>query len=326
MSNNRHPWDITRVPNYESAQTVPVEEAERLDARTFWWRYVSRNSPCLVKRAAEAWPAFSRWADTDYVLAKIGDVEARPSFGPKVEGFGLRSRARDMIAAQMTRDRQLPAEKVRSLLPRLRTPDEEVLFVELRPADAGVECLNDDLLAAGARFPFLPSPPKPNFMYSGWAVMFYKNSYSDWHYHPGTDAMMCQVLGTKDVLLLPPTNRSWKQIVPIHKERWQVYGPDTEASAAYREIRPYHVIVEPGDGLFLPVNWWHAVQARPLDHGVTVPVTWNSPYRDLRQPATRLFLRALWRRRKRRAVELLMRTAYRTAVRMWRQRESASNS
>jgi hypothetical protein len=325
MDENRHPWDFTRVPNYESAPSIAVEEAERLDARTFWWRYVLRNRPCLVRRAVVNWPAFSRWGDTDYVLSKIGDAEVRASFGPKVEGFGLRSRARDLLAAQMTRDRQLPAGKVLNLLPRLRTPDEEVLFIEMRPADAGVDCLDEDLSVAGARFPFLPSPPRPNYMYSGWAVMFYKNSYSDWHFHPGTDAMMCQVLGTKDVLLLPPTKRCWKQVVPIHRECWQVYGPDAETFPAYQEIRPYHVVVEPGDGLFLPVNWWHAVQARPREHGVTVPITWNSPYRDLLQPATRHFLRVIWRRRKRRAASLLLNTTYRTAVRLWRQRASTSN-
>jgi hypothetical protein len=35
-------------------------------------------------------------------------------------------------------------------------------------------------------------------MYSAWAVIFYKNSYSDWHFHPGTEAMMRQVLGADE--------------------------------------------------------------------------------------------------------------------------------
>ncbi len=310
----QYPWDLTQVPNYKSAPTVDIEEAERLDARAFQRRYVLQNRPCLVKRAVAGWPAFQKWTDPEYVLARIGDVEARPSCSPKIEAFGLRSGPQDLIAAKRTRDCTLPSEKVRDLLPRMRTPDDDVLFVELRPADPSVRRLGEDLTVAGARFSFLTAPPRPRFNYSGWAVMFYKNSYSDWHFHPGADAMMCQVLGTKDVLLLPPTQLSWDQIVPIHTEQWRVYGIKVASAPSFREVRPYHVVVEPGDGLFLPVNWWHAVQARPREYGITVPVTWDSSNRDLRQPATRHFLRVLWHQRKRVAAELLLTAAYETVA------------
>jgi hypothetical protein len=320
MSDKEYPWDLKRVPNYDSALTVAVEDAEQLDASTFRRRYVLQNRPCLVKGAVAQWPAFQKWADPDYVLSKIGDVKVRASCRPRIEGFGLRSRPQDLIATQTTRDQLLAAEEVRHVLPRLRTPDDDVLFMELRPAEPPVRSFSEDLTVAGARFSFLPSPPPPRFgLYSGWAVMFYKNSYSDWHFHPGTDAMMCQVLGTKDVLLLPPTQLSWDQIVPIHTEQWKVYDVDVGRAPAYREVRPYHVVVEPGDGLFLPVNWWHTVQARPREYGITVPVTWDSPYRDLRQPATRHFLRMLWSQRKLIGAAALAAAAYGTVANQVRQ-------
>jgi quercetin dioxygenase-like cupin family protein len=309
---HEYPWDVRHVPNYDSAPTVAMEDAERLDAPTFWRRYVLRNRPVLVKRAVVGWPAFSRWSDPDYVISKIGDVPVRASCRPRIEGFGLRSGAEDKRASQMTRDALLPAQPVRALLPRIQTPDREVLFIELRPADKGVSVLHEDLLIGGARFRFLPAPPRPRFDYSGWAVMFYKNSYSDWHYHPGADAMMCQVHGTKDVLLLPPTKQAWDAIVPIHRSEWKVYDVDVTKAPRYLQIRPYHVIVEPGDGLFLPLNWWHAVQARPTEFGVTVPVTWDSPYRDLRQPAARLFVKRQWRRRRRLGLAELAASSYGT--------------
>ena len=314
MNDSQYPWNLTRVPNYESAPTVDIEEAERLDARTFRRRYMLRNRPCLVKGAVKRWPAFQKWADPDYLLSKVGDVEVQALCSPRVEGFGLRPGSQDLVARKTTFDRMLPAEKVRQVLTRLQTPDDEMLFFELRPADSMVRLLGEDLEVAGERFPFLPAPPHPRFMYGGWDVMLYKNSYSDWHFHPGTDAMMCQVLGTKDVLFLPPTQLSWDQIVPIHVEQWKVYDVDEAKAPAYREVRPFHVVVEPGDGLFIPVNWWHAVQARPREYGITVPVTWDSPYRDLLQPATRHFLRVLWRQRKILAAEALLSSAYSTVA------------
>jgi hypothetical protein len=316
---DRYPWDLSRVPNYTTAPSVAVVDAADLDAHTFRRRYVLRNVPCLVKGAVVRWLAFQAWRDTDYILAKIGDLEVRASCRPKIEGFGLRSPSRDAAARQMTRDELLAPETVRRLLPRLRTPGSDVLFIELRPADKGVAALGDDLLADGQRFSFYRNPPRPRFLYSGWAVMFYKNSYSDWHFHPGTDAVMCQVAGTKDVLLLPPTQLAWDQLVPIHTAHWKVYDVDLAESPAYLDIKPLRAVVEPGDGLFIPVNWWHAVQARPREHGVTVPITWESPYRDLRQPATRHFLRALWQREKRLAAGALVASACSTLANTFRQ-------
>jgi Cupin-like domain len=324
MNETRYPWDLSRVPNYASAPTVDVEQAERLTERTFWRRYVLLNRPCLIKRAVVRWPAFRSWGDPDYVTSKIGDFMIQASSRPRVEGFGLRSKEQDAIATKTTRDQRLPAEKVRDILPRIHTPDDDVLFIEVRPADAAVRCLGDDLAEGDARFPFLPHPPRPRFMYSGWAAMFYKNSYSDWHFHPGADAIMCQVLGTKDVLLLPPTQESWDQIVPIHTAQWKVYGVDLATAPAFRDVRPLHIVVEPGDGLFIPVNWWHAVQARPRECGVTVPITWDSPYRDLRQPATRHFLRVLWNWRKGAAAAAFCSSVSGTIASRYRQRRDAT--
>jgi hypothetical protein len=222
----------------------------------------------------------------------------------------------------MTRDRLLAAESIGRVMDRLRIPDDEVLSVELRSSDRRVRQLGEDMRLPGGRFSFLSAPPKPRFMYSGWSVMFYKNSYSDWHFHPGNDAMMCQVMGTKDVLLLPPTQESWRQIVPIHVQEWKVYGVDTTKHPAYLGVRPYRVVVEPGDGLFIPVNWWHAVQARPGEFGATVPISWDSPFRDLRQPATRHFLRVLWRYQKAAAAAVFAASACSTAMTCFRQQLS----
>lgn len=62
------------------------------------------------------------------------------------------------------------------------------------------------------------------------------------------------------------------------------------------------------------MNWWHAVQAHPREYGITVPVTWDSHYRNLQQPTTRHFLRALWRQQKRLAAAELLASAYGTVA------------
>lgn len=319
-----YPWDLTLVPNFDSSRTVQTEDVDNLEEERFHRQYVLRNRPCLIKCAVEQWPAFRRWRNSEYVISRIGSVKVRASISPKLEAFGLRSAESDAIAAKTTIDRMLPAETVRKLLPELQRNNDDVLFIELRPSDEALVCLGEDLLTNGRRFSFLRFPPSPRFsrqlrqrnhnslLRSGWAVMFYKNSYSDWHFHPGTEAIMCQLLGTKDVLLLPPNRDSWETIVPIHVQQSTVYKVDTAKFPKYSKILPYHVVVEPGDGLFIPINWWHAVQGRFCEYGITVPITWNGPYYDLRQPASQYFLRALWKTRKGLAATVLLESVWRT--------------
>jgi hypothetical protein len=302
ISRSLYPWDLTRVPNYDPMKTVAVEESDQIDEHTFQDNYVLKNKPCLVKGAAVQWPAFLKWCTPDYLLSKIGDFGIQASCTPKLEAFGIRPREQDLAVSEATRKLLLPAEPVRQLLPQLRNSNNDVLFIEFRPADGLFRCLGEDLVMDGARFSFLPKPSRPRrfsrspligsedpLLDSGWAVMIYKNSYSDWHFHPGTEAMMCQILGTKDVLLLPPTEASWEQIVPIHIANTKVYDVDTSKFPAYLDVQPYHVVVEPGDGLFIPINWWHAVQGRNREYGITVPITWNGSYYDPQQPASRHF-------------------------------------
>lgn len=293
------PWDLARLPNYDSALQVDILQTGQLSPKTFWRDYVQCNRPCLIKNAVTEWPAMQSWTDGEYLKSQIGDIEVPAHCFPRLEAFGIRAREQDIVALQRNREHQLPDRKVRDWLSELQNPDDTFLFIEIRPANTKAAHLAEDLSVAGKRFSFLETPPHPRFgLYSGWSAMIYKNSYSDWHFHPATEAIMCQVAGIKDVALLPPTRLCWDQIVPVHTEQWKTYDVDISKNQAYQNIRPYHVVVEPGDGLFLPVNWWHAVQARPREFGITVPVTFNSPYLDLRQPATGHFLGVLWKTRK----------------------------
>lgn len=312
MSTTMYPWDLTQVPGYSTANTVESVRLEDLDRKTFWHEFVLRNRPCLIKGAVRVWPAFRHWSAPEYLLSKIGDVEVKASTYPKIERFGLRSEDRDNAASILTREKLLSAQPVRSILPDLFSPDDNVLFIELRPTDSLAQVLDQDLWTHGKRFTFLPQPPPPRFFYTVWAAMFYKNSYSDWHFHAGTDAIMCQVAGTKDVVLAHPDETAWNQIVPIHREDWKVYEVNLDRFPAFAQLKPARVTVSAGDGLFIPVNWWHAVQAEPQKFGVTVPFSWDTPYCDLRQPATRHFLQALWSRNKTLAVRMLAEASYKT--------------
>jgi len=53
-------------------------------------------------------------------------------------------------------------------------------------------------------------------------------------------------------------------------------------------------VVEPGDALYIPVYWWHAVQSMDDAFGATVAATFPTPLHvsgDIRSPIARRVLR-----------------------------------
>jgi hypothetical protein len=292
------PWDVSRFPNFARALGVDVVGVSELPPREFHRRYVLPHRPCLIKGALGHWPAMQRWKEQTYLADKIGHVKFVARTTPKpepVEAYGpagvtAEQAERALVRFQSTN--ALPPAPFAALLPRLFAGDDEVFFAEGNLAEA---------IAADAprSFPFIEALPKPRFVFPPAGTMFYKNSYSNWHLHPGTEAVMCQVVGTKDVLLLPPDKASWDALVTVHlAQGGRLYGVDPARFPAYAALVPYHVVVEPGDGLFIPVDWWHAAQARPREFGITVPVWWHSGLLDLRNQPMRRCVVGLWRRKK----------------------------
>ncbi|MEF9673461.1 cupin-like domain-containing protein [Pseudomonas sp. PCH446] len=62
----------------------------------------------------------------------------------------------------------------------------------------------------------------------------------------------------------------------------------------YRGLQALRTVVEPGDALYIPVYWWHAVQSMDDAFGATVAATFPTPLHvsgDIRSPIARRVLR-----------------------------------
>ena len=103
-------------------------------------------------------------------------------------------------------------------------------------------------------------------------------------HHDVMNVMVAQIYGRKRFTLIAPEQ------TPYVYNNVGVYGevdcgkPDFEKHPLYRQVRPIHFILSPGDVLFLPVGWWHYVRA--LDVSIMVSYTnfkfpndfeWSSP-------------------------------------------------
>jgi hypothetical protein len=129
---------------------------------------------------------------------------------------------------------------------------------------------------------------KKGFLYDH-RLFIYRGGFTDWHFHYADDGVTIQVMGRKEFLLLPNNRKVFEPMwaVSRHKGSWEMTDYDL---AEIAELRPYKVILEPGDALFIPVFWWHAVEPCDKKIGATLALVQKAPKRiqfDPRLPGAR---------------------------------------
>jgi hypothetical protein len=292
--------DYARVPNYDCAVDVAERDVDTLSAAAFRSEYVLRSRPLVIRRGARHFPAFTRWRSLDYLKSTCGSVEVEVHDTPVTEADPLLSS---------------PERRTVLALLRLTSSGTKQSFADFLDAATSAEDLGSGLrflysvpISRGGRLgalggdvaelPFLRGLPPVLFgAYPTRNVYFYRSGVTDHHYHVGAEAVLAQILGTKEVLLLPPSERVWSYMSVVTGKGLHAFQEDLHAYPAARTVVPYRAVLEPGDALYIPVYWWHFVSTRGgTGLGASVPTWWRSPLRmqlDLRFPAARASLRAL---------------------------------
>ena len=103
-----------------------------------------------------------------------------------------------------------------------------------------------------------------------------KGTFTPIH-HDLTNNMLVQIYGRKKVTLIPAL-----QTPHIYNDLWvfsQLKDPnqiDVEQYPLAKKLTPIECILEPGEALFIPIGWWHAVES--LDVSISVSFThFNAP-------------------------------------------------
>jgi hypothetical protein len=298
--------DYLKVPNYERATEVEAVDAAALNQRSFRADYVDRNRPVLVRQAASHWPACERWQSIDYLKSKCGEAVLDVHSAPVIEADGLISSPEKRAWLKMLFLTRAPkrlsfAEFLdRATVTTDADSDADELFflysVPLRPGGP-LAALREDVGAYAFHERFneaiYATYPRNN-------AFFYRSSLTDWHYHHTAEALQTQVLGTKEVLLLPPGDRVWSYMFALHSKRLHLYDCESADYAGYPEAEravPLRAVLQPGDALYIPAFWWHFVSTRGhRSLGATVPTWWRTPLHvqcDLRFAANRAALSAM---------------------------------
>ena len=283
------PWDLSLMPNYDVALQVDTVSAGQITEKEFLRDYVSQNRPCLIVGAAAHWPAFANWSSIEYLKRYTKNDVVSTRSAPLFEYPVTEFTTQDAIEKR----KAFVSEKMpfHDFLGRASTESGQLVVHSVPLHSSAFGALLKDV----GNYRFL-SKPKQSRGYAPLRAFFYRDSYTDWHYHPSDEALMTQLVGDKEVLLLPPDDRSWAALDPVVRKKGYLYDIDLKEFPAVAHLQPYRIMVKAGDALYIPVYWWHAVASADDKFGITVAATFGSPLHvagDLRYPIARLVAKRL---------------------------------
>lgn len=244
-------------------QLAPAEvpRRDRLPGDAFLHEFYQRNQPVIITGMLDGCAARDKWT-FDYLAAQLGEREVEVQFGRNAD----------------------PDYEINSPSHRRRMPfGDYVALVR----DAGVT--NDFYMTANndghnrdaLRGLMADLPPLDAYLQPGSTGFFWfgpAGTITPFH-HDLTNNFMIQIAGRKRVRLVAPcdTPKMYNQrhcFSPVDGRNIDLERFPLMAGVPVREC-----VLAPGDILFLPVGWWHFVEA--LDVTITVSTThfhWDNDF------------------------------------------------
>jgi lysine-specific demethylase 8 len=232
-------------------------------------RFLLPHRPVVVSGAMAGWPAMERWTN-EYLKEKVGARMVRPSkahagthlYDPKKKVIDTSSPMKlaeyiDLLAGGTISDGQLYAAAfpIKTALPELW-------------GDVRFPSFVDEDRYTAVNFWFGPG-----------------NNFTPLHYD-ASDNFLTQIRGKKQVILCPP--RAIAHVYPFpftyvchHISRVNVASPDLSQFPSYERADRALVELGPGDMLFIPFYWWHAVWG--IDQNMSINYWWKPPAAQLLQ-------------------------------------------
>lgn len=227
---------VLRLRRELAAAAPDLPRHDRVDAATLMRDCFAANRPAVFTRAASDWPALTRWTPAR-LAACFGDaqveVEVDRAAAPNHEGRYVTMTLGDFLA------RAADDEGSNDLYCIARNRN------IARPALAP---LLDDIVVDEALF----DPARVPGGASLWIGP--RGTLTPFH-HDTTNILMHQIVGRKHFTLVSPD-----EVAMLPGLR----GFYTDIDPAAAGARTFEVTLSPGEALFIPVGWYHRVEALDL--------------------------------------------------------------
>lgn len=219
---------------------LEIQRVERPTREQFQHDWVDRNRPVILTGVASVWPA-KGWT-TDYLKSVAADstvtvhYQEEADFHYWYQHLGQRQ------------DREMRFGQLLDLLTE-EPPERRYYMTEHELEKVSPKLLEDVDVSR-----YLDNAIPMLFMG--------RDTYMPMHYHGATEALLCQLYGSKTITLYSPDQfsllypRRWYSRAPVFS-RVDTRDPDLDRYPNFRKARPMTFQLEPGEILFIPVHWWH---------------------------------------------------------------------
>ncbi|MDE8652199.1 DUF6065 family protein [Novosphingobium album (ex Liu et al. 2023)] len=257
---SKYEWvlDLQERQRGLSSRASAIRRVENLSSQDFLDDYYAPARPVVIAGELADWPASRLWSP-EYFKSKVGSA--------MIEYQGNRTSSADFERYKDNHKTQMPFDRFIDLIMAeggnnayLTAYNASSNREALRPLDADIG-LMDKFLAQ--------SPGEPGgLLWIGPA-----GTFTSMH-HDLTNNLVVQVVGRKRVMLAAATE-SPKMYNDRHvfSEVADVLaiGDRLEQYPKLSDVRFHEVVLEPGEAMFIPIGWWHQVEA--LDFSVTITFT-----------------------------------------------------
>jgi len=229
-----------------------TSEYKKTDAAFFYKNFVTKDRPVVLVGASKSWPAYEKWTSA-YLVNKAGDIDVMVAVGNKSErGFGLHAKTKRL---------QMP---FREFVDKMQNSITVQYYVNLQNSNysAPTKLLKDNDIVELLKSDY----KRPPFM--KFHVVRETNFWMGPHdivsrlHHDSSENILVQVHGTKKFIIFPPEQGIY--LYPFNESQTHfssvdIDEPDYVKFPLLKNAEPTECIVNGGDMLYVPSNWWHQV-------------------------------------------------------------------
>lgn len=235
---------LSSLATERGGDTPMVETRTGIDRAEFLDKYYYRNRAVYLPRSVAGWPAVTRW-NRQYLRRVCGEAT--------VEVMVDRDAARSELqntAAHLRREIRWP-DYVDSVFAGPASNDRYLVSRNYLFDNPSMAVLLDDF----GLVPFVET------RLTGRAVRLWlgpSGTMTPWH-HDDRNNVIFQLVGRKQVNLCPPFHGEYAYQVGM----WYAGADATVVTEPPRTLQTFatRLMLDPGDALFIPAGWWHAVEA-----------------------------------------------------------------